>query len=114
MRAALACLGGVAAGLAAAPARAQYFTPPPAYYPPPCPVRVAPDMCGGYFYVADGSTLYGPNYYVYPPFPPFNGMVPPPTSGQHAAGPQGGAPGGAPGTGKVAPPSYPWTRGRSA
>jgi hypothetical protein len=53
----------------------QYY---PAQAPCPCiyPPRVAPDMCGGYFYCSNGCTWYGPSYNVYPPFPPVSGVVP--------------------------------------
>jgi hypothetical protein len=50
------------------------------YIPPP----PAPDACGPGFY---SQNIYGgwngPGYYVYPSFPPFNGMVfaPPDNSG---------------------------------
>jgi hypothetical protein len=80
MKMTLACFGAVvAAGFAASDGRAQYFYPPPAYYSPPasyCPVRVAPDTCGPYFYCTNGCTWYGPSYCVRPPFEPFNGILP--------------------------------------
>jgi hypothetical protein len=64
-------------------AYAQYGGPAPAYYPspllcggyPPGP-RVAPDMCGPYFYCSNGCQWYGPSYCVRPPFEPFNGIIP--------------------------------------
>src|SRR5438105_1270549 len=64
---------------------AQAGNPPPYYHNPylgyhfpsyPCP-RPAPDMCGpGYYAVNACGMVYGPNYCVYPPFPPV-GTVPP-------------------------------------
>jgi hypothetical protein len=118
----------LALGLAATPARAQYYSPPPSYYSPspyydstipvsyptaygyggyPPGPRVAPDMCGGYFYCTNGCTWYGPSYCVRPPFEPFNGIrpTPPPTPVQFAA--QKGLLGGPAG---VALPINPWTR----
>jgi hypothetical protein len=118
----------LALGLAASGAHAQYYVTPAGYYTPsPYPYyggyppgpRVAPDMCGGYFYCTDGCTWYGPSYCVRPPFEPFNGirpglggglpnnMPPPPTPAQFAAqkfGPAGVGPG------QVALPVNPWTR----
>jgi hypothetical protein len=42
------------------------------YLPPP----QAPDACGPGYYCNNLCGLtYGPNHCVYPPFPPFNGMV---------------------------------------
>ncbi len=57
----------------ASASRAQYpfpVRPAPVYCPAP-PLR-APDMCGG--------PMFGSGYYVYPPFPPFQGMLPVPKS----------------------------------
>jgi hypothetical protein len=74
----------VCAGALASAARAQFHPPPPhppippGYVPyPPQPIPWAPDACGpGYYtWCPDGSYL-GPNYCLYPPFPPWNGMVP--------------------------------------
>jgi hypothetical protein len=67
--------------LSASAAQAQSYYPPQPTYPcNQCQyVRVAPDMCGGYFYCTDGCTWYGPSYCVYPPFPPVSGIVPGPT-----------------------------------
>jgi hypothetical protein len=53
----------------------------PCYYPPcnyGCPYpRTAPDMCGpGFYSVNQCGAPYGPNYCVYPPFPPVGGMPP--------------------------------------
>jgi hypothetical protein len=45
----------------------------------PCPVPYipsAPDACGpGYYDVNPWFQPYGPNYNVYPPFAPFQGMI---------------------------------------
>ncbi|HEV3006226.1 MAG TPA: hypothetical protein VGX78_17285 [Pirellulales bacterium] len=69
MKKATLIAGGVllAALFAASPAKAQwcYTMPPP-----------APDACGPGFYCQNYcGQWYGPNYNVYPPFAPFNGMV---------------------------------------
>ena len=99
MKATLACLGLlVAVGIAAPAAHAQYY--PYQTYPP----RVAPDMCGPGYYCTNGCTWYGPSYCVYPPFAPFNGMLPkPPPTGIGGGGGDGGP-------GNVAFPVNPWTR----
>jgi hypothetical protein len=79
----------VLSGLLASSAQAQccYIYPPP-----------APDMCGpGYYAVNCGGQVYGPNYNVYPPFCPFQGMVPAPQ-------PPGG------GGGMAAFPTHPFAR----
>jgi hypothetical protein len=40
------------------------------------PIPRAPDACGrGSYCVNACGQVYGPNYNVYPPFPPFQGMV---------------------------------------
>ena len=45
----------------------------------PCPppyIPQAPDACGPGSWCANPcGMVYGPNYYLVPPFPPFNGMV---------------------------------------
>jgi hypothetical protein len=111
MKTSLPTLGAVALALLGcthSAAQAQYYNGPQAPYPyqQPCGVmRVAPDMCGGYFYCTNGCTWYGPSYNVYPPFPPFNGMLPkpPPTPGQFCQQQQQQQAG-------VALPYNPWTR----
>jgi hypothetical protein len=125
-------LAGLAAlGLTASTANAQHYSgPPPSYYTPqpypnyyggyPPGPRIAPDMCGPYFYCTNGCTWYGPSYCVRPPFEPFNGirpgmpgpplpknMPPPPTPYQFAAQNHGGAPMG---PGQAVMPYNPWTR----
>jgi hypothetical protein len=93
----------VLAALNAPSAFAQYTSLPQALYPDyqaGCPARFAPDMCGGYFYCTNGCTWFGPSYYVYPPFPPVNGIGPPPPCQFQA----GNSPG------NVALPFNPWTR----
>lgn len=48
-----------------------------AYYPYYFPYAPqAPSMCCGYYSVNDYGAQYGPNYFVYPPFPPFQGARP--------------------------------------
>lgn len=38
----------------------------------------APDACGpGYYAPNIYGAYYGPNYYLRPPYPPFNGIAPP-------------------------------------
>ena len=79
--------------VAASHAQAQCYFPP---------IPQAPDARGcGYYEPNYYGQWYGPNYCVYPPFPPFQGMVPAPPR-----------PGGAPGTvsvlgGNPAPAMYP-------
>lgn len=50
----------------------------PQYFPYPVPnIPQAPNACGpGYFSSNCYGTVYGPNYYLYPPYPPFNGFRP--------------------------------------
>src|SRR5690349_15472096 len=96
MRMTLPWLGAlVAAALLAPGARAQCC-----HYP----IRQAPDTCGpGSYYTDNCGCTYGPNYSVYPPFRPFNGMV----FGPNRCGPGGpGGPGGSP-----AFPTHPFARG---
>jgi hypothetical protein len=51
----------------------------PPYYP--CYRPQAPDACGPGFYCTNPyGAVYGPNYYVRPPFEPFNGFRPSPSS----------------------------------
>jgi hypothetical protein len=95
---------GVFLGLAlAAPAaKAQCFVP---YIPK------APDMCGPGNYGTNWAGLYyGPNYCVYPPFPPYQGELPGPCA--RGAGPAAGLP-GIPGQmgGPLTFPSHPYARG---
>jgi hypothetical protein len=98
MKALLACLGAV---VAASVAFAQVPNPPqPNYYQPAYPARVAPDMCGPYDYSTNGYTWY-PSYNVYPPFQPYNGVVPVPVCGQQQQQQQQGPP---------AFPYNPWMR----
>ena len=69
---------------AAYPAAGSPYYPGAAYpYAAPTPYRnpygprVAPDMCGpGWWGVNQCGAPYGPNYCVYPPFPPYNGERP--------------------------------------
>lgn len=58
----------------------------PAYVPQPQMIimfrPMAPDMCGpGFYCVNPNGVMYGPNYCVQPPFPPFNGLIPQPGCG---------------------------------
>jgi hypothetical protein len=69
----------------------------PSIPPPP-----APDMCNGGFYSQNYSgTVYGPNYYVQPGFPPFQGML---------LGPRGAAAAGLPVGGSLGFPSHVYAR----
>jgi hypothetical protein len=76
----------LAVGLLAPAASAQccYIPPPP-----------APDMLGpGFVWTSPYGITYGPNYYVRPPFPPFQGMIPAPPKpppGSPQMGMQGGS-----------------------
>lgn len=62
----------LAAGAGTALAQAPY------YFPPCMPnIPQAPNACGpGYYNVNSQGGVYGPNYNVYPNFPPFNGFRP--------------------------------------
>ncbi|HZV05050.1 MAG TPA: hypothetical protein VE999_08225 [Gemmataceae bacterium] len=74
------------------------------YYPP---IPQAPDMCNpGYYWTSICGLNYGPAHCVYPPYPPFQGMVPgPPNRGP------GGGPGGGPGAaGSPTFPTHPYAR----
>lgn len=112
MRATLPWLGVLlVVALAAPAASAQCYVP---YIPK------APDACGpGNFGPNWNGLYYGPNYCVYPPFPPYNGMLPGPSGAAGAAGAAGGA-FGAPGVGygtlpgvngPVTFPTHPFARG---
>jgi hypothetical protein len=59
-------------------------------YYPCCPqYRPAPDTCGpGYYYTNPYGMIYGPNYYLRPPFPPVQG-IPPNLNRQSAPTPVG-------------------------
>jgi hypothetical protein len=73
MKAPLACFGAfVAVAVATSAVAAQTYYPSQPIYP----ARVAPDLCGSYFYSTNGYTWYGPSYNVYPPFPPVGGVPP--------------------------------------
>ena len=64
--------------LAGAGASAQVYLAPPR----------APDMLNpGYYYWTQSGMLYGPNYYVRPCFPPFQGAVMGPTTPKQGGGP---------------------------
>jgi hypothetical protein len=71
------------------------------------PIPQAPDACGPGFYTQNYcGGWYGPGYALYPPFPPFNGMVPGPPPG---AGGAGGYPGMMMGQARF--PTHPFARG---
>jgi hypothetical protein len=74
----LSWLGAVlCTGLTASLAHSQYNAP--ALHSPLLP---APDACGpGFYYACPNGTVYGPNYCLRPPFPPVNGVPPPPWCG---------------------------------
>jgi hypothetical protein len=94
MRAKLLWLGMVLGAASFAPAaHAQCYVP---YIPK------APDMCGPGNYGTNWAGLYyGPNYCVYPPFPPYQGELLGP------CGPRG--PGGA--AQQMTFPTHPFARG---
>jgi hypothetical protein len=57
------------------PVRADYPYYNNTWYGPTLPQ--APDMCGTGWYCANAcGVVYGPNHYVYPPFPPYSGIAP--------------------------------------
>jgi hypothetical protein len=99
----VACLGASASLASAQP-------------PPFCCPRQAPDACGPGFYSTNPcGGVYGPNYWLRPGFPPFNGMLPPGfPGGPGCSGPgMGGGMGpGAGGPGGIAAfPTHPYARG---
>jgi hypothetical protein len=64
------------------------------YFPNCPPTPTAPDACGhGYYCTNPYGGVYGPNYCVYPHFPPFNGPMYTPPCPANTAG-AGGPPGG--------------------
>jgi hypothetical protein len=72
------------------------------------PALPAPDACGPGFYTVNGcGAVYGPNHWVYPPFPPYQGPAPPPCF-RGNGGPQGPGP-AQPTTGIY--PTHPYVRG---
>lgn len=72
------------------------------YYPP---IPQAPDMCNpGNYWTSTCGLTYGPSHCVYPPYPPFQGMVPGPPN----CGP--GGPGGPGGANSPTFPTHPYAR----
>jgi hypothetical protein len=58
----------------AAPCAAQCYACSPVFRQP---LGQAPDACGpGFYYIDSCGTIYGPNYCLYPYFPPFQGILP--------------------------------------
>jgi hypothetical protein len=56
------------------------------------PIPQNPDACGPGFYVVNGcGAWYGPNYWIKPPYAPFNGILPGP-QGQCIQAAQAGVP----------------------
>jgi hypothetical protein len=81
--------------------------PAPYYQPIPFIPR-APDACGpGWYGYNCGGQLYGPNYNLYPPFQPFNGMIFA-RQAAHIAGMQAGGLGGL--GGMPGFPTHPYAR----
>lgn len=82
MKATLATLGALVP-LACLPASlAAQCTPCYVCSPALCvPLPVAPSLCNtpGFYVQYPDGTVYGPNYYLRPPYPPFNGILPGPT-----------------------------------
>jgi hypothetical protein len=69
----------------------------------------APDACGpGYFAANCCGQWYGPNYCLRPCYPPFNGLLPKPGTGENGAG-GNGAGGNGGGFGGVFP-THPFAR----
>jgi len=101
MKATVSLLGALlGAAFLVAPVQAQYY---PGNRPQ------APDACGPGFYCANAcGMVYGPNHCVYPPFPPFNGMVFGPKAPSGPGGP--GCPPFGP-QGPVTFPTLPFARG---
>jgi len=104
--AATCCIFGMVAQ-----AQAQRYACSPALQRP---LGQAPDACGpGFYYIDCYGTLWGPNYCLYPCFPPFQGFVPGqrPAQGPHPAMPPmyGQSTPGNGGTPSF--PSHPFARG---
>ena len=80
-------------GTGASVAQAQQYPWPCAKTPPvycPVPPLRAPDACGPGFYAPNQfGMVYGPNFNVYPPFPPFQGMLPIPSCPNNGGGSPG-------------------------
>ena len=56
------------------------------------PIPQNPDACGPGFYVVNGcGAWYGPNYWIKPLYPPFNGILPGP-QGKYLQAAQAGVP----------------------
>ncbi|GIW80503.1 MAG: hypothetical protein KatS3mg105_2310 [Gemmatales bacterium] len=67
----------IVGGLVATAVEAGYPFPPVSPYQLPPPIRHAPDACGPGFYITNQcGMVYGPNYHILPPFPPYNGERP--------------------------------------
>jgi hypothetical protein len=97
-----ALLALAALGILVAPAHAQYACTPQ-----------APDACGpGYYNANCCGAVYGPNYHLYPCFPPFNGMVfgPPRPPGMPGYPGFPGGPGAPGAPGMPCFPSHPFAR----
>ena len=75
------------------------------YYPP---IPRAPDMCNpGYYWTSICGLTYGPAHCVYPPYAPFQGMVPAPP---RPAGPGRMGPGGPGAMNSPTFPTHPYAR----
>jgi hypothetical protein len=100
-------LAGVAAPLAHAQAVTCLSASPVMH----CPYLPAPDACGpGFYSSCPNGTLYGPNYYLQPPWCPY---TPPISAIQQGGGPlgnQGGLGQGAGPPGQAAFPTHPFAR----
>ena len=73
MNASIRCAGALLGiALAASIASAQTYCSPVFHVP----LRPAPDACGPGYYAANANGMvYGPNYWVRPPWEPFNGPM---------------------------------------
>ncbi len=93
-----AALLALALAVSPSTAQQQYCPPRPIYVPQ------APNACGpGFYSYNEYGALYGPNYALYPPFHPFQGMIPLPQCK--------GKPGANGGGGSVGMPKYPGPQG---
>jgi len=82
MKATVSCLGALVVALAIT--SAARATDPFSY----CFQRQAPDATGpGFISYNYYGAPYGPNYYVRPPWPPFNGLLPVPQNQANGGGP---------------------------
>jgi hypothetical protein len=99
-------LAGAFLGLALSAGLAHAQQPYKGCYYPPIPH--APDMCNpGYYWTSVCGLTYGPAHCIYPPYPPFQGMVPGPPPRPYGPGAPRGPGAGPGGPGAMNSPTFP-------